>query len=92
MPFVKEGNRGDAMERSLPCPNCGRVDDLETVKPLGIFMDRAILWNCRCGSTRAVDIDYRAPMELVIKAMAVMDEMRDWTNRHPYREGGIASS
>lgn len=41
----KEGNRGDAMEHSLPCPNCGQVDDLETVNPLGIFMDRSVLWN-----------------------------------------------
>jgi hypothetical protein len=67
------------MERSLPCPNCGRVDDLESVNPLGIFMERAVLWNCRCGSTRAVDIDHHAPLELVIKAMAVMDEMRSET-------------
>lgn len=81
------------MERSLPCPNCGRVDDLENVKPLGILMDRAVLWNCRSGNTRAVDIDYHTPMGLVIKAIAVMDGMRDRTNNHhPYREGGNAPS
>jgi len=71
------------MERSRPCPNCGQVDDLETVTPIGIFMDRSVLWNCRCGSTRAVDINYHAPLELIRKAMAVMGEMGDWTNRYP---------
>lgn len=71
------------MLRSLPCPNCGQVDVLETVIPLGIFVDKAVLWNCRCGSTRAVDIDYHAPLELIRKAVGVMDEMRCWGNSYP---------
>jgi len=79
-PSSKEGNRGDAMVLSLPCPNCGQVDDLETVNPLGILMDKAVIWNCRCGSTRAVGISHHAPQELVRKAM-VMDETRDWASR-----------
>jgi hypothetical protein len=71
------------MEPSLPCPNCGQVDDLETVIPLGIFMDRSVLWNCRCGSTRAVDINYHAPLELIRKAVGVMAEMSCWGNSDP---------
>lgn len=67
--------RGDAMELSLPCSNCGRVEDFECVNPLGIFMDSAVLWNCLCGTTRAVDIKHHAPLKLVLKAMAV-DEIR----------------
>ncbi len=67
------------MMKSISCAKCGQVDDLETVIPLGIHMDKAVLWNCVCGSTRAVSvIDYTA-QELVRKAM-VMDEMRDWIN------------
>jgi hypothetical protein len=67
--------------KSIACAKCGQVDDLETVLPLGIHMDKAVLWNCVCGSTRAVAvIDYTA-QELVRKAM-VMDEMRDWNNPH----------
>lgn len=69
------------MRPSLPCANCGHVDDLETVNPLGIQMDTAVLWNCRCGNTRAVVIGYLIPQELVRKAM-VMDETRDRINRH----------
>jgi len=47
------------MTPSIPCAKCGQVDDLETVNPLGIHLDKAVPWNCRCGSTRAVAvIDY----------------------------------
>lgn len=44
------------MTPSTPCAKCGQVDDLETVDPLGIHLDKAILWNCRCGNTRAVAV------------------------------------
>jgi hypothetical protein len=74
-------NEGDAMMSSLPCPVCGQVDDLETVNPLGIHVDKAVLWNCRCGNTRAVAISHHIPQELVKKAM-VRDEMSDWSNRY----------
>lgn len=64
------------MTKSIPCAKCGQVDDMETVNPLGIHGDKAVLWNCRCGNTRAVAvIDYTA-QELVRKA-TVMDAMRD---------------
>lgn len=81
-------NEGDAMMSSLPCPVCGHVDNLETVNPLGIHVEKAVLWNCRCGNTRAVAISHHIPQELVKKAM-VRDEMRDWSNRYPgYRNAG----
>jgi len=68
--------------KSIPCAKCGQVDDLETVNPLGIHLDKAILWNCRCGNTRAVAVyDYTA-QELVRKALA-MDEMRNETTGIP---------
>ena len=64
--------------KSIACAKCGQVDDLETVNPLGIHGDKAVLWNCRCGNTRAVAVcDYTA-QELVRKAMA-RDEMRNET-------------
>lgn len=64
------------MTKSIPCAKCGQVDDMETVNPLGIHGDKAVLWNCRCGNTRAFAvIDYKA-QELVRKA-TVMDAMRD---------------
>ena len=70
------------MMKSIACANCGQVDDLETVTPLGIHMDKAVLWNCRCGNTRAVAVwDYTA-QELVRKALA-MDEMRIETTDIP---------
>jgi hypothetical protein len=56
------------------------VDNLETVEPLGICADKLVLWNCRCGSTRAVEISHHAPQELVRKAMRI-DGMMDWTWR-----------
>ncbi len=63
------------MMPSLPCAKCGQVDDLETVNPLGIHLENSVIWNCRCGSTRAVAISHHTPQELVKKAI-VMDEMR----------------
>jgi hypothetical protein len=64
------------MMKSIACAKCGQVDDLEKVTPLGIHLDKAVLWNCRCGSTRAVAVIEYTAQELVRKAM-VMDEMRD---------------
>lgn len=66
------------MMKSIACAKCGQADDLETVNPLGIHLDKAVLWKCRCGNTRAVAVfDYTA-QELVRKAMA-MEEMRSET-------------
>ena len=64
------------MKHSIPCAKCGQVDDLETVKPLGIHLDKAVLWNCRCGSTRAVAVHDCSVQELVRKAVAISG-MRD---------------
>jgi hypothetical protein len=64
------------MTPSLPCEMCGHVDDLETVNPLGTHADELVLWNCRCGNTRAVAIDHHTPQELVRKAIEA-DEMED---------------
>ena len=63
------------MTPSPRCAKCGQIDDLETVNPLGIHMDTAVIWNCWCGNTRAVAISHHTPWELVRRAMA-MDEMR----------------
>jgi hypothetical protein len=62
------------MTPSLPCPKCGQVDDLETVIPIGTHIEKAVIWNCRCGNTRAVEISHHTPQTLVRKAM-VADEM-----------------
>ena len=70
------------MRPSLPCVKCGHVDDMETVNPLGIHMDKAVLWNCACGSTRAIAVIDYAAQELVRKAM-VMDEIRSETTAIP---------
>jgi hypothetical protein len=65
--------------KSIACAKCGQVDDLETVNPLGIHLDKAVIWNCRCGNTRAVAVfDYTA-QGLVRKAMAI-EEMRSETS------------
>jgi hypothetical protein len=64
------------MTQSIPCAKCGQVDDLQTVKPLGIHLDKAVLWNCRCGNNRAVAVWDYTVQELVRKAVA-MNEMRD---------------
>ena len=71
------------MMKSIACAKCGQVDDLETVNPLGIHGDKAVLWNCRCGNTRAVAVIDSTAQELVRKAMA-MDEMRDSTGIPPF--------
>ena len=70
------------MTRSIACAKCGQVDDLATVTPLGIHLDKAVLWNCRCGSTRAVAVCDDTSQELVRKAMA-MDERRYSTGIPP---------
>jgi hypothetical protein len=57
------------MTPSLPCANCGQVDDLETVNPIGIHSDKAVIWNCQCGNTRALLISHHIPKELVRKAI-----------------------
>ena len=76
------------MTPSLPCVKCGLVDDLETVYPLGIHLDKAVLWNCRCGNTRAVAISHHPPQGIVRKAME-MDKKRDWFKRyHGYGKAG----
>ncbi|HEY7528355.1 MAG TPA: hypothetical protein VH660_04330 [Candidatus Deferrimicrobiaceae bacterium] len=68
------------MTPSLPCPSCGKIDDLETVIPLGIIANQTILWNCRCGIIRAIAMGHHAPPELVRKVI-VADEMKDWIKR-----------
>ena len=68
--------------KSIACAKCGQVDDLDTVNPLGIHLDKAVLWNCRCGNTRAVAVCDDTAQELVAKAMA-MDEMRNETTGFP---------
>ena len=62
---------------STPCPYCGRVDNLETIDPTGIHMDRAIQWQCRCKNLRTLEINYHTPQSLVRKAMAADEERRD---------------
>ena len=55
---------------STPCPICGRIDDLALVDPLGIHLEKAVLWNCQCGTTRAVLINRSIPRALHKKALA----------------------
>lgn len=66
---------------SLPCGVCGRVDDLETITPSGIHMDRLVQWECSCRNTRMVEIDYRLPAATVRRAI-LRDEMRGRIDRH----------
>jgi len=54
---------------SIPCPICGRTDDLTSVDPIGIHLDKAVLWNCQCGNTRAVLITRYVPRALIEKAL-----------------------
>lgn len=54
---------------SIPCPICGRIDNLASVEPIGIHLDKAVLWNCRCGNTRAVLINRYIPHALIEKAL-----------------------
>jgi hypothetical protein len=64
--------------KSIACAKCDQVDGLDTVNPLGIHLDKAVIWECRCGNTRAVAVcDYTA-QELVRRATA-MEEMRSET-------------
>lgn len=54
---------------SHPCPTCGRIDDLAIVAPIGIHLDKAVLWQCPCGNTRAVLINHHVPRALIEKAL-----------------------
>ena len=54
---------------SIPCPVCGRIDDLASVDPIGIHLDKAVLWNCQCGNTRAILINRYIPRALIEKAL-----------------------
>jgi len=54
---------------SPPCPTCGRIDDLAFVAPLGTHLDKAVLWQCPCGNTRAVLINRHVPRALIEKAL-----------------------
>jgi hypothetical protein len=56
--------------KSTPCEICGRVDDLASVDPIGTHLIRAILWDCKCGNTRAVQINRYTPSALIDKAIA----------------------
>lgn len=77
------------MTPALPCPECGAVDNLEEIIPLGVHMDKSVLWLCTgCGTSRAVLIDYRLSGDVVRKAM-VADEMRGRINRY-LRQGSSA--
>ncbi|HEY7528354.1 MAG TPA: hypothetical protein VH660_04325 [Candidatus Deferrimicrobiaceae bacterium] len=59
--------RRDSM--SIPCPSCGRIDDLSAVDPVGTHLGKAVLWQCPCGNTRAIRIDRRVPRTLIEKAL-----------------------
>jgi hypothetical protein len=61
---------GCSGSKSIPCPVCGRVDDLASVDPIGTFLSKAVLWNCQCGTTRGVLIKYYTPRVLIEKALA----------------------
>lgn len=63
---------------SLPCPVCGRIDDLGIVDPIGTHLGKAVLWQCPCGNTRAVLINRRVPHALIEKAL-----VRDAGSRSP---------
>ena len=62
---------------STPCPYCGRVDNLETVIPTGIHMDRQVAWQCRCKNGRTIEITPLTPQTLIRKAMARDEAVRD---------------
>ena len=61
---------GRSGSRSIPCPVCGRIDDLALVDPIGTHMFKAVLWICQCGNTRAVLINRYTPRVLIEKALA----------------------
>ena len=56
--------------KSTPCSICGRIEDLALVDPIGTHLIRGILWDCRCGNTRAVLINRFTPSALIEKAIA----------------------
>ena len=58
-----------SVSKSTPCPICGLIDDLASVDPIGIHLDKAVLWNCQCGNTRAVLITRYIPRALIKKAL-----------------------
>ena len=62
---------------STPCPCCDKMENLETIDPTGIHMDRAIQWRCRCKNLRTLEINYYTPQSLVRKAMARDEMVRD---------------
>lgn len=70
--------------KSIPCPVCGRIEDLALVDPIGIHLDKAVLWNCQCGNTRAVLINRYIPRALMEKALT-----RDAGSRQPRTSPGI---
>ena len=57
------------------CKVCGMINDLLTVKPTGLVADREVTWQCKCGNTRSIEIDYSVPKILVKRAMRA-DELR----------------
>ena len=61
---------GRSGSKSIPCPICGRTDDLALVDPIGTHLFKAVLWNCECGNTRAVLINRYTPRALTVKALA----------------------
>ena len=67
--------------KSTPCSICGRIEDLAFVDPIGTHLIKAILWNCQCGSTRAVLINRYTPGALIEKAIARdAGSHRPWTS------------
>lgn len=75
LPPSADGKRSVSVSYSLDCPNCGQVDDLETVNPTGISFGLVVLWNCGCGNTRAIELSESPPQELIRKAI-LADDMR----------------
>ena len=71
------------------CPVCGRVDDLTIVKPTGVHCDRAVLWQCKCGNTRSVTIDYSIPQVLVRRAMRADEQKKEAAILHEARKGKL---
>jgi hypothetical protein len=61
---------GRSGSKSIPCPICGRIDDLAFVDPIGTHLGKAVLRNCQCGNTRAVLIKRYTPRALIEKALA----------------------
>jgi predicted nucleic acid-binding Zn ribbon protein len=52
------------------------VDDLETIDPTGVHLDRLLQWECCvCKNSRVVEINHHIPGETVRRAM-FKDEIR----------------